>query len=162
MPIIQDEGKRMAAYLKNSLEICSSYPCDSCPTRDERIRDDLEVRRYRFLPFHTPVKEDTCTLGLAMAKRMEQYGKDNKQLGLSGDIIALSKSLQQDSVRNISPQKIQNSMKLLMSYIDPDEPLSVTDISLKEVPTAFNFKEIPISHKTKAIEKIGKMGIDLF
>ncbi len=152
----------MAAYLKIGLEICSSHPCVSCPTRDERLRKDLEVRRYWFLPFYTPAKEDTCTLGLATAKRMEQYGKDNKQLGLSGDIIAFSRSLQRDSVRNVSPQKIQNGMKLLMSYIDPDESLSVTDISLEEVPTAFNFKEIPISHKTKVMKKIGEMGTDLF
>ena len=134
MGIIQDEGKRMVAHLENSLDICMNYDCETCPTKDPRLYENQKIKG-RILPLYNSVKEESCVLGLAMGKRIEQFGKKNKDLEYRGNVIGLSRSLQEDSVKKVNSKKIQNGLKSLISYLDQDGsgPVLIPS-TLEEVP----------------------------
>jgi len=155
MGIIRDDRKRMIAYLNEGLGICNGS-CFNCKAKDEMLYDDSMIsflrNEYGIDADVGVLAKGTCSLGLALGTRLEDYGS-NDTSKLKNSIVEYAKILKKDSVGRVDPVEIQSDMSFLRAYlalgeektpVAVNEPQEIQDsITTEIVP----FRELPIMPK---------------
>jgi hypothetical protein len=172
MPIIQDDRKRMIAYIDEASKMCNGS-CSNCPTKDDRLHSDPTIFNWLMNEYWQDrvadvLPTDICSLGLSLAKRMQKYGLKNPSW-YSGKIIKSAESLQKNSVEKVDPVKIKSNMSFLRAYLNlskemlpppaviefsetPPKEIHSIEISLPETETTK--LEIPASRISKHVKRL--------
>ena len=142
----------MEAYLKTAKEMCKGS-CSDCAVNEERAQYDPTIfgwisKEYWEQRIADVLPSEICPLGLAMGKRLEEYGLKNPSL-YSGKIIDGARSLQKNSVENVNPVKIQSNMSFLRAYLNLSKeklpPPSVVEFQKATVEQDREIETVPTS-----------------